>query len=208
MIELAILGCLKESTRHGYELKKHLREILGPLSRVSFGSLYPALGRLERSGAVRVVEAGGMSSPIPMTGSLTGEAAAFRRARLRGPRGPRNRKVYSITPAGEERLVALLADPSDDDRSFSLKLAFCRWSDPDARVALLERRRATLEQRLAETRRAIEARRARVDRYLHSLMEHDTDSTQRDIAWLDHLIATERSSHRNTRDATTGGPRP
>ena len=57
MLELAILGLLKEQQLHGYELKKRLTEALGPFSSVSFGSLYPALARLERAGAVRVVEA-------------------------------------------------------------------------------------------------------------------------------------------------------
>ena len=52
VLELAILGLLKEQDLHGYELKKRLAETLGPLSSVSFGSLYPALGRLERAGAV------------------------------------------------------------------------------------------------------------------------------------------------------------
>lgn len=41
-----MLGVLREGPLHGYELKKRLREVLGPLSRVSFGSLYPALERL------------------------------------------------------------------------------------------------------------------------------------------------------------------
>jgi DNA-binding PadR family transcriptional regulator len=39
VIELAILGVLRESDLHGYELKKRLRDVMGPLSSVSFGSL-------------------------------------------------------------------------------------------------------------------------------------------------------------------------
>jgi DNA-binding PadR family transcriptional regulator len=46
VIDLAILGLLKEQPLHGYELKKRLTGVLGPLSSVSFGSLYPALARL------------------------------------------------------------------------------------------------------------------------------------------------------------------
>src|ERR1019366_9737857 len=46
VLELAILGLLKEQDLHGYELKKRLAETLGLGSGVSFGSLYPALGRL------------------------------------------------------------------------------------------------------------------------------------------------------------------
>ena len=47
MLELAILGLLKEQELHGYELKRRLTHTLGLLSSVSFGSLYPALSRLE-----------------------------------------------------------------------------------------------------------------------------------------------------------------
>ncbi len=52
MIELPILGLLKESPLHGYELKKRLGETLGFLWGVSYGSLYPALRRLESKGLV------------------------------------------------------------------------------------------------------------------------------------------------------------
>ena len=57
LLELAVLGLLKEQQLHGYELKKRLTEALGPFSSVSFGSLYPALNRLETAGAVRAVDA-------------------------------------------------------------------------------------------------------------------------------------------------------
>jgi DNA-binding PadR family transcriptional regulator len=39
VLELAILGLLKEQELHGYELKKRLAETLGAGSGVSFGSL-------------------------------------------------------------------------------------------------------------------------------------------------------------------------
>src|SRR2546423_6646703 len=79
LLELAILGLLKEQDLHGYELKKRLTDTLGLFSGVSFGSLYPALARLEAAGAVKAVEAkAAPAKPIPLTGSLTGELAAFR----------------------------------------------------------------------------------------------------------------------------------
>ena len=53
MLELAILGLLEDQALHGYEIRKRLRDELGLFSNVSFGSLYPALSRLERRGAVR-----------------------------------------------------------------------------------------------------------------------------------------------------------
>lgn len=201
MLELAVLGVLKEAELHGYELKKRLREVLGPLSRISFGSLYPALARMERAGLVKAVEAFPGVSTIPATGSFAGEAAAFRAARRAATRGTRGKKVYGITEAGETRLAELLTEPAEDERGFALQLAFCRWADPATRLELLTRRRALLAQRLHEGRRTIAGgnRRDRgdrpLDRYVRSLLEHDTESTERDIAWLDRLIAEETSSH-------------
>src|SRR5439155_18582740 len=194
VIELAILGLLKESELHGYELKKRLREIMGPLSSVSFGSLYPALARLESAGAVKAVEAAEVAPTFPSTGSFAGEAAAFRAATRRVIRGPRNRKVYGITEQGEARLAELIADPSDDERTFPLKLAFCRWCEPEVRLGLLQRRRVALVERLSEGRKAMRSRGDRLDRYVRSLMEHDSESTERDIAWLDRLIEEEHAS--------------
>jgi len=55
VLELAILGLLKEQPLHGYELKKRLGDTLGFLWGVSYGSLYPALRRLERAGAIEIV---------------------------------------------------------------------------------------------------------------------------------------------------------
>ena len=59
MLELAVLGLLADQPLHGYELKKRLSETLGPLWGISFGSLYPALRRLERAGAIDETEAHG-----------------------------------------------------------------------------------------------------------------------------------------------------
>jgi DNA-binding PadR family transcriptional regulator len=203
MLELAILGTLKEQELHGYELKKRLVDALGPFSSVSFGSLYPALARLQKAGAVEALEAGGAgpsigpSTLVPMTGSIAGEAAAYRAAtgRRAEPRSSRVRKVYRITPRGEALFTELLAADSsspDDERAFNLKLAFCRYLPPEARLGLLERRRAQLVEQLARYRSAGRSRRERMDSYMRSLVEHDTEATERDISWLDALIATEK----------------
>jgi DNA-binding PadR family transcriptional regulator len=40
---------------HGYQLKKRLSETLGPFWQVSYGSLYPALKRLQKQGTVEMV---------------------------------------------------------------------------------------------------------------------------------------------------------
>src|SRR5277367_2082465 len=94
MLDLAILGLLEERELHGYEIRKQLLEHLGLLANVSFGSLYPALARLEAAGAVEATElppAGRRppAPPTPPTGSLSGEWAVLR-ARRHNPRARRS----------------------------------------------------------------------------------------------------------------------
>jgi DNA-binding PadR family transcriptional regulator len=200
VLELAILGVLKEQELHGYELKKRLTDALGAFSSVSFGSLYPALARLEAAGAVRAVHEPPAQLPapaVPMTGSIAGEAAAFRarRAASRPARPSRTRKVYAITERGEALFEELLVTDStsgDDDRAFNLKLAFCRYLPPERRLGLFEQRRALLVERLAKARTKSRTRKERMDLYTQSLVDHGTEATERDISWLDRLIAIER----------------
>ncbi len=203
MLELAILGLLKEQDLHGYELKKRLADMLGVGSGVSFGSLYPALGRLEAAGAVRAVEERRATPVIPGTGSLGGELAAYR-ARASAVSRPRARKVYGVTERGEalfDQLLAAGSGSSDDQRAFNLRLAFARYLPPEARLGMLERRRAYLLAGLTRTRHAIRDGWERLDAYTRTLLEHGSEATERDISWLDRLIAHERASHGNAGDA-------
>ena len=169
MLELAILGLLKERSMHGYELKKQLGQRLGFFWTVSFGSLYPTLKKLERRGFVE---------KLP-----NGEAAS------------RRKHVYRITSSGEDEFLHLLEEgPSSawEDDKFPLRLAFFGYLRPESRIRLLERRKQTLEERLAEGRRSLSAAR-RADTYTLSLMRHGVSVTEHDIAWLDELISAERA---------------
>ena len=201
MLDLAILGLLQEHEFHGYEIRKRLRDELGLFANISFGSLYPALSRLEAAGAVTATESAGTPavSPIPLTGSLGGERAALRSRRAGSTRGTkRSRKVYRITDQGRVLFEELLAadEPvgTDEARSFSLRLAFARHLAPQARLALLERRRAQLVQRLDETANATGGE--ALDVYARTVVEHTAESIRQDIAWLDRLIEVERATAR------------
>ena len=200
MLDLAVLGLLQENDLHGYELRKRLGELFGMRLAISFGSLYPALGRLEKGALVRVVT--GRPNPAgpaaPMSGSLVGELAAFRsqhRTSSGGSgRGTRGRKVYGITDAGRRRLLEMLADSDvSDDRSFPVRVAFCHHLSPAERLDLFERRRAELVRRADQRRGSAPVSDGRVNTYLRSLLERDTAVLQADIAWLDGLIAEERA---------------
>jgi hypothetical protein len=116
--------------------------------------------------------------------------------------------VYRITEPGRRLFEQLLdADEpagTDDARSFGLRLAFARHLAPQARLALLERRRAQLTRRLATDR--VRAAGNTLDIYTRSLVEHSTEATEHDIAWLDRLIELERNKQTAPR-SELGEPR-
>lgn len=209
VLEFAILGLLKERPMHGYDLRKRLRSDLGLLSSLSFGSLYPALGRLQAEGAVRETaptsEEGAGRAVIPFTGSISGERAAFR-ARLAGraagqaPRkgvGTRSRKVYELTPRGEQLFEQTLAEdpgPSEDGRDFSLRWLFARHLPPEARLKLLARRRRQLEDRLDDVERRSAQPPRPLDRFERSLLEHSSSQIRFELEWIDRLMSAERDA--------------
>ena len=177
MLELAILGLLKERPMHGYQLSRELTQALGGFWRVSYGSLYPTLRRLERDGAIA-----SQPSDQPVAGR-------------------RRKNVYRITEDGEASFLALLQetphDTQTEDTRFRVRLAFFRYLPPETRLRLLERRRASLEDRLTSISDSLRAARERVDDYALALMQHGRDSTASDIAWLDGLIEAERGRARH-----------
>ena len=188
MLDVAILGLLVEGDLHGYELKKRLGELIGPWSSVSFGSLYPALSRLERQGLVATVTdpEPGAGAP-PMSGSLGAELANFRRDRAprRGGTSRRARKVYAITDAGRTELLDLLLDAGGDERAFAVRVAFCRLLEPGDRLGLFRRRRDALASRGPGR-----GRDTRGDLYRRSLFEFQDDRPRRALAWVDELISS------------------
>lgn len=213
MLDLAILGLLSEQEFHGYEIRKRLRDELGLFVNISFGSLYPALSRLEASGAVIATESTPTAQPIPLTGSLGGEWAAQRARRAPANRGTkRSRKVYRITEQGRVLFDELLAgeEPagSDEARSFGLRLAFARHLSPQARLGLLIRRREQLARRLSADR--ARAASGSFDSYTRSLVEHSTEITEHELSWLDRLIEAEEQRQAAASSSPTidpSGPR-
>lgn len=179
MLELAVLGLLKERDMHGYELRQQLSQKLGFFWTVSFGSLYPTLRRLERRGAVEKVAGG--------------ETASRRR-----------KQVYRITEQGEQEFLELLAGGGSsgwEQERFPLRVAFFRYLRPEMRIRLLERRKVYLQERSEEMRRSLSrAQRGRADSYTLALMRHGLETTRADIAWLDELIRAESGAPADAAD--------
>lgn len=80
--EVAVLGALSTGPMSGYEVRRAITEVLGHFWHESYGQIYPCLTALEAAGSVRRT----------------------------GP-GRTSGTVFQITPAGEDRLGSLLAEP-------------------------------------------------------------------------------------------------
>jgi DNA-binding PadR family transcriptional regulator len=174
-LELAVLGLLHESPMHGYELRKQLNAVLGWGRLLSYGSLYPALKKMLRAGWIRE------HVTPPERG------AASRRQRI----------VYELTVAGDERFNQLMADagPSAwEDEVFDVRFAFFSRTDMEIRLRILEGRRTRLEERLDRVQAQLNRTQRQMDRYAMELQRHGVESVEREVRWLSDLINAERDA--------------
>ena len=170
MLELAILGALEEPA-HGYELRKRLSRSLGPVRRLSFGSLYPALHRLADRGLITVVE-----DPSTPT-----EAAAK-------ASNSKRQVVYRTTQVGRDYLETSLAQAAAvDDDTMGLTMGLMSHATPATRLTLLMRRRAEVLER----HEASLAARESSDYWIRSKGELDSSQTLSELTWIDRLIAED-----------------
>jgi DNA-binding PadR family transcriptional regulator len=170
-LELAVLGLLHESPMHGYELRKRLNAVLGWGRVLSYGSLYPALKRLLRAGWI--------AEHVDDT-----------------PVSRRQRIVYELTGAGNERFASLMAEagPSAwEDDSFDVRFAFFSRTDFEIRLRILEGRRTRLQERLERVQGQLERTQKQMDRYATELQRHGVEQVEREVRWLSELINAERT---------------
>jgi DNA-binding PadR family transcriptional regulator len=175
VLELAILGLLHSAPMHGYELRKRLNALLGPLRAFSYGSLYPCLRSL--------------SAQDLISSSSTDDDA-------RGLGGKRARIVYRLTEAGRRALEAMLGEAgpaSWEDESFDVRFAFFAQTDVETRLRVLEGRRLRMAERLDILAGAMAASKGG-DAYARELQRHGIDQLQREVDWLDGLIEVERAA--------------
>jgi DNA-binding PadR family transcriptional regulator len=187
VLELAVLGLLHGTPMHGYELRKRLYTVLGAFRALSYGSLYPCLHELLAAGLIAEEHDEDEPPPTRATTALAGTGKA----------GRRSLKVYRLTADGKERLQDLLAEGGPatwEDDGFGVHFAFFGLTRADVRLRILEGRRSRLEERMESIRAAFTRTRERVDRYTEELHRHGLESVEREVRWLNELIASERQA--------------
>jgi len=162
MQQEVVLAMLAKEPSHGYQLRMRLRHALGPLGdAMNPGQIYVTLTRLEKAGLVASARAAG-SADRP------------------------DRKVYGLTPDGQQRVAEWLAEvswPKPDLAEFHLKLiaaAAAGLSDP---LTIVDTQRRDLLRRLRDVQRAVMAEPDHSDSAL--LLEGVVVRLQADLRWLE-----------------------
>ena len=163
MQQEVLLAMLAKEPSHGYELRTRLRDALGPLGEdMNAGHVYVTLTRLEKAGLLQV-------EVSPDGGTERSD-----------------RKVYSLTPAGQERVSEWLAEvswPKPDLVEFHLKLvaaAAAGLADP---ITIVDTQRHELLRRIRDAQRAAMAETPTSDAAL--LLEGVVLRLQADLRWLE-----------------------
>jgi DNA-binding PadR family transcriptional regulator len=162
MQQEVVLAMLAKEPSHGYELRARLRQALGPLGEaMNAGQVYVTLARLEKAG-LAVSE------------------------RAEGTPDRPDRKVYALTPSGQQRVAEWLAEvswPRPDLAEFHLKLvaaAAAGLADP---LSIVDAQRRELLRRLRDAQRAAMAEPDGSDAAL--LLEGIVLRLQADLRWLE-----------------------
>jgi DNA-binding PadR family transcriptional regulator len=157
-----VLAMLAKESSHGYQLRARLREALGPLGdTMNAGQIYVTLTRLEKAG-LAVSEQSAAVADRP------------------------DRKVYTLTPDGQQRVAEWLAEvnwPKPDLAEFHLKLvaaAAAGLADP---LTIVDVQRRELLRRLRDAQRAAMAEPDGSDAAL--LLEGVVLRLQADLRWLE-----------------------
>jgi DNA-binding PadR family transcriptional regulator len=161
-----VLAMLAKEPSQGYELRARLDDALGPLGEaLNAGQIYVVLGRLEKAGLVSLDEGAGARE--------------------------RERKVYALTPPGQERVSEWLAEvswPKPDLAEFHLKLiaaAAAGLADP---IGIIDAQRRELLRRLRDVQRAEMDEPEGSDAAL--LLEGIVLRHQADLRWLEACEAS------------------
>ena len=172
-LEFALLGLLAQDSLHGYELRKRLTSILGPFRALSFSVLYPQLRRMMEAGLISQQE-------VP-----------------KGGRSKRVRLVYTITSKGQDKfdeLTESVTPQSWEDDNFEVHVAFFSPTSSRNRLRILEGRHRRLKEKAEILRVDLERSAVGLDKYLIEWRRHSLETTEREIAWLEEMIKSERKS--------------
>ena len=162
--ELLLLGMLRIEEMHGYQVDQMINAHLEPTFQLKKPTMYKLLNKMVDQGWITFREEQEGNYPV--------------------------RRVYAITPAGEETFQQLLRQSLADYRPVSfndIALAFLDTLPAGEALPLLRRRRESISQHLETARDHDPEPAAHQDGY-HLLLRHQVYHLSAEIAWMDELI--------------------
>ena len=164
--ELILLGLLKESPKHGYEIKKEIKEILSLFAGVDIESIYYPLRILEKKGLV------------------------VKRMAREGRRP--QRLVYALTARGEARFQDLLTSSLLNFKrpqfSLDLSLYFLRYIKPAIAKRRLRARMLILKRLIKGLKNMAGSLSKKKPASLVHILEHDLQMVETEFKFLAQLI--------------------
>lgn len=198
LYELFVLGELMVQPAYGYKLHESANRVLGPSRSLSWGMLYPLIRRLEHEGLT--------------TSTVEKRQKGFPRVERGQPR-----RVYTLTPAGQQRFFDLMLQPDEYSRDtpelFAIKLARLHFLAPVQRIGVLQWYRryvSDLRAYYQSSRQDIlrDAQVAEGERtYLMHLLDYRCHTLQAELSWLDNMIALGVIALLTVRGRKSGQPR-
>ncbi|MDD5431724.1 MAG: PadR family transcriptional regulator [Candidatus Omnitrophica bacterium] len=166
--EITLLGLLKESPKHGYEIKKKIKSLLSLFGGAEIKSIYYPLTILEKRGLV------------------------VKRVNKQGKRPARF--VYELTPKGHARFEELLNESFLNFKrpqfSLDLSLYFLHYIKPEIAGKRLKVRMRVLEKLSIDLIRTINLLKRKKQFSSANILEHNLQMVDSEIKFLSNLIAT------------------
>ena len=166
--ELILLGLLKESPKHGYEIKRKIKEILGLFAGVDCKSIYYPLTVLERRGLVTQHKDKEGKRPVKL--------------------------VYALTPKGEAHFNALLEKSLLELKrphfNLDVSLYFLRFIKPPIASRRLRARMLILNKLSRNLSQMADSLSGKKDSSLVFMLQHNLQMVKTEYQFLENLVKT------------------
>ncbi|MDP4143992.1 MAG: helix-turn-helix transcriptional regulator [Bacillota bacterium] len=164
MLEYIILGFLMSGNKSGYDLKMSMQKSTSNFFAASFGSIYPALNRLEKLGYI-----------VPCVESLSAKA----------------KKNYQITDVGKAEFMQWLQEPISFSKikfDYLVKIFFFNYLEKEKSKELINLLIWDIKKAVMELSNVEKQVNGRIDLYQKATLEFGKDYYCFLINWCEKLI--------------------
>jgi DNA-binding PadR family transcriptional regulator len=162
-VRYAILGLLHYRNMHGYEIKRHIENHFGSMWTINYGQIYPNLKSMEEEGCIT------LDNVTP------------------SERGGPHKKLYAITPMGQEKFKTWLESEENTRISlrdpFLMRFIFFGFGNQEQALANIDNQLKIQEKQLESRRQHLKRWQAR-GKYVRLVAELGEEFNSGYIKWL------------------------